>query len=295
LNVLITGGTGALGRAVIAQLQTTDGCTIRTAGRQRVIDSLRHYNCDLAQPASLRSVLDTVKPDLVLHLAATLSADFATAYAVNVASAKAMLDWASDNKTRTRIVLIGSAAEYGKVESHDNPVKEAQVLAPVSLYGMTKAWQSQLLGLYQHQGVDVVCARIFNLTGPGVSTALFAGRIAEQIQQVRDGKRTRIETGSLATTRDYLGTAAAASMVLVIARHGLSGEVYHVASGIPITMRELLLQQLARAGLPAGLISEADGFSNHKGYNVPVIYADMTKTRNLPGIDSIDVTADVTA
>lgn len=285
--MLITGGTGALGRAVIAQLQTAGDCSIQTLGRQRVADSLRHYACDLAQPASLHAALDAIRPDLVLHLAATLSSDFATAHAVNVAAAKALLDWVKDNRTHTRIVVIGSAAEYGRVAPDENPIRESHVLAPVSLYGMTKAWQTQLMGVYQQQGVDVVCARIFNLIGPGVSTALFAGRIDEQIRQIRNGQRTRIEIGSLAATRDYLDTGIAAGMVLAIARGGLCGEVYHVASGKPVTMRELLQQQLARAGLSTELITEADGFSNHKGYNVPVIYADMTKTRGLPGIESL--------
>ena len=175
-RVLVTGGTGALGRAVIARMHKSGSYQVAAVGRQRN-DDPSGIRCDVRNPEQLSAALDRAKPDCVLHLAATFSGDLNEAYAVNVAPAQRILEWVQRNGLKTRVILIGSAAEYGVVKPNENPIREDHVLAPISVYGISKAWQSQLLGFYTYQGVDVVCARIFNLYGPGVSDRLFAATI----------------------------------------------------------------------------------------------------------------------
>ena len=287
-KILLTGGTGALGRAVIALMNKSGGYQVLTASRQCVNDSAVHMLCDICNHEELSNVFDKAKPDIVLHLAATFCGNLDEAYATNVAPAKHILDLVQRNGLNTRVILIGSAAEYGIVRMDENPIQESRLLAPVSIYGLSKAWQTQLVGLYKSQGLDVVCARIFNLYGPGVSGRLFAGRLRNQIEEVLAGKKSVIEIGSLIAVRDYTSTDEAAIQLLAIAEYGRSGEIYHVASGVPVTTREILASQMENSGLDLSIVRESTGFSNHSGYDVPAIYADVTKTKELIAVEQMN-------
>jgi len=281
-RVLIFGASGALGRAVVTDLQRREGYSLITAGQQPcALDTIPYLPCDVCDPRQLATVLDEVQPDWVLHLAAIFTDNLVEARAVNVEPAQQILEWVQHGNRSTRVVLIGSAAEYGVVRPEENPIREDRVLAPVSAYGVSKAWQTQLVGYFARCGVDVVCARIFNLHGPGMSDRLFAGRLDRQIGEVLTGHRSVIEVGPLDAIRDYLDTATAAVQLLAIAHYGCSGQIYHVASGIPLSMQEFLNRELASAGLDSVIVREAAALSNHSGYDVPVIYADLAKAQAL--------------
>ena len=277
-TVLVTGASGALGQAVVARLKNNTEYQIVTAGRVAGNGNVR---LDLRRLPEVEAALAQIQPDLVMHLAATFSGDFAEAYAINVAASQCMLDVVEKAAKPARVLLVGSAAEYGVVQPEENPVREHRLLGPVTVYGLTKAWQTQLAGMYAQRGVDVVVARVFNLDGPGMAERLFVGRLQKQISEVVSGTRREIEIGSLLATRDYLSTDNAAAQIMAIAKHGESGQVYHVASGIPVTMRDLLTRHLAANQLDFSIVRESAGSSTHTGYDVPVIYADVSRTMEL--------------
>ena len=278
-TVLVTGATGALGQAVIARLRK-DGCS-NVLPTSRHCSDVSGFRLDVLDHNQAEKAIHDTKPDLVLHLAATYSSDFEEAYALNVGAARHLLEVVQHSGLQTRILLVGSAAEYGVVRPEENPIDEDHVLRPVSVYGITKAWQTQLAGLYASRGVDVVVARVSNLDGPGLSERLFIGRLQNQIAEVKAGRKSVIELGPLSATRDYVSTVEAADQLLAIAAHANSGEVYHVASGVPITMRALLGRYLTMNGLDESIVQEAVELSNRIGYDVPVIYANITKTTHL--------------
>jgi nucleoside-diphosphate-sugar epimerase len=278
-TVLVTGATGALGQAVIA-------CLLRN-GNYRVVATSRHcddvdgFRLDVCDREKLTSAINRTEPDLVLHLAGMFAGDFDEIYAVNVEASRYLLDAVQQSGRRTRVLLVGSAAEYGVVRPEENPIREDRVLIPVSIYALTKAWQTQLAGLYACLGVDVVVARIFNVYGPSLSERLFVGRLQKQIKEVLAGRKSVIELGPLSNIRDYVSTYEAADQLLAIAAHAEQGRVYHIASGIPVTMREMLGRYLAIHAIDASIVREAIELSNHTGYDVPEIYADITSTMQL--------------
>ena len=133
---------------------------------------------------------------------------------------------------------MGSAAKYGEVVAANNPISEQQILQPISIYGWTKAAQSQLASVYvQSFGVDVMVARTFNLIGGGASDKLFIGRVQKQINAVLAGAATRIQVGNVDAIRDYLDIHKACEMFQHIASKELYGEVYNVASGKPVLQK----------------------------------------------------------
>lgn len=276
-RVLITGSTGALGRGLLSRLQWNSSDLIAlTPGRRNDDEPL-----DLMDPVQIRRAIERAQPDLILHLAATFSNDFDEAYLVNVAAARHLLEAVEACDRRVRVVLVGSAAEYGAVTPDDNPITEDHVLRPVSVYGLTKAWQTELAYLHASRGVNVVVARIFNLVGPHLSERLFIGRLYKQIDELRLGARTLIEVGPLSAIRDYLSIDDAVLQLLAVSDLGDAGRVYHVASGRPVTMREMLVRELGAHGLDESIVVEGPALSNRRGYDVPAIYADMTQTTAL--------------
>ncbi|MFM0029588.1 NAD(P)-dependent oxidoreductase [Paraburkholderia madseniana] len=277
-TVLVTGGNGALARSVIAYLQGTVGYRVVVSTRTGEAPAIKLDVCNAAQ---VSAQLEAISPDIVLHLAATFVSDFSESYAVNVESTRYLLDAVEKQGSKVRVILAGSAAEYGAVQPFENPVSESRALNPVSTYGLTKAWQTQLASVYAARGVDVLVARIFNLEGVGLSDRLFAGRIRNQIDAVSRGQRSTIEVGPLSATRDYLKLDVAAEQIAAISACGRAGEIYHVASGKPVTMRELLERSLAEHGIDIQVVREAPDLSNRAGYDVPVIYADVTRTAAL--------------
>jgi GDP-4-dehydro-6-deoxy-D-mannose reductase len=273
-RVLLTGSTGALGQVLAGRLHADPACfNVFAPRRAESNDPL-----DLCNGEQIASAIERTRPDLVLHLAATFSNDFDEAYAVNVAATRHILKAVEASGRALRVVLVGSAAEYGPVIADENPIREDHVLRPVSVYGISKAWQTELAYLYASRGLDVTVARVFNLTGPHLSQRLFVGRLHKQIDELLRGERTRIEVGSLSAVRDYLSIDDAVTQLLAIAGFGEAGKVYHVASGRPITMRAVLVRELAAHGLSESIVIEDEGLTNRRGYDVPTIYADISKT-----------------
>ncbi|MDF3034819.1 MAG: rmd, GDP-4-dehydro-6-deoxy-D-mannose reductase [Paucimonas sp.] len=275
-TVLVTGASGALGQAVMRRLREDANC--RSVAASRSSDDVA---LDLCDPAQISAVIERVRPNLVLHLAAVFGDDFELAYAVNVEATRRLLTAVYEASPATRIVVAGSAAEYGVIRPEENPVREDRVLAPVSTYGLTKAWQTQLAGLHASRGANVVVARIFNLVGPGMSERLFIGRVQKQIGEVLNGYRSAIELGPLDAIRDYVSTDDAVDQLLAIAAHAEPGSVHHIASGIPVSMHELLRRLLEKSGLDMTIVRSSNASTNRTGYDVPEIYADMTRTMKL--------------
>src|SRR4051812_9444434 len=107
-TVMVTGASGALGRAVVTRLlQQPDYDVVCTA---------RHGDdanvpLDMRSPASISAAVNRIRPDLIIHLAATLANDFEEAFEVNVEGSRHLLDAVRASRCGARVVLAGSAAE----------------------------------------------------------------------------------------------------------------------------------------------------------------------------------------
>ncbi len=278
MSVLVTGASGSFGRFVCARLEADAQGPVWRVDRFPGAAG-RHRTCDLTGEDDVRRLLADIRPSLILHLAGTFSNNFAQDLAANALGAKHILDATVREEIKARVVLIGSAAEYGLVSPEENPIREDRVLRPVSVYGVTKSFQTQIACYYAHaRQADVVVARLFNLFAPGLSERLFVGRVQRQIAQVLRGETREIAVGNLEAQRDYVDVENAAAHVRLIAERGRAGEVYHVASGVPMTMRALLGKMLAEAGLDFSVVRENQIPGGRTGYDVPLIYADMTRT-----------------
>jgi nucleoside-diphosphate-sugar epimerase len=280
-GTLVTGATGGLGAIFAKWLRDNRSEQVWRSGRRQLADSDYHA-CDLTDANATRGLIAKLRPRAIFHMAGEFTSSFDAGYSVNVLGARHIIEALIAEKIEARVVLLGSAAEYGVVSGDDNPIGEDRVLRPVSAYGVTKAWQTQLGFYFAHNSaVEIVIARMFNLLAPGLSARLFVGSVEAQIAACLSGDATEIIVGNLDAERDYVRVDQAIDQLSMIAAHGKSGEVYHVASGKPISMRALLHTMLSDAGLDPSIVRENAAEVGRRRHDVPLIYADMTKTRNL--------------
>lgn len=280
MRILVTGASGATAAQLVPILLAEPGRQVFCAD---VADrnTTNWFRCDLAEPDQVDRLLDQVRPDQIYHLAGTFTNEYATDYRCNVVATKNLLDACAALKLACRTLLIGSAAEYGCVSPTENPVVESHPLAPVSVYGLTKVFQTHLMKFYVAvRGLDLVMARTFNLMGSGLSDRLFVGRVEDQIRRYKSGEISTITVGNLESARDYIDVAKAAVHYHSIMNRGRTGEIYNVGSGKPLPIRELLVQLLFAHGLSSEVITtQPPGHPNK--LDIQEIYASIAKLRLL--------------
>jgi GDP-4-dehydro-6-deoxy-D-mannose reductase len=202
---------------------------------------------DLADTGALERILLTHRPDWILSLAGRHApAPLARLYDDNVRLPVTLLDAAARLlPALAKIVLVGSAAEYGRPERL--PVGENAPLRPVTAYGLSKKMQSEAaLFAWRALGVPVVVARTFNLTGEGAPEAVAPGAFARQIAEAPDGGT--IVTGDLDARRDFVTVERAVAAYATLLERGAPGEVYNVCSGRPERVGDLLERMIRASG-----------------------------------------------
>jgi GDP-4-dehydro-6-deoxy-D-mannose reductase len=199
-------------------------------------------------------------------------------YGANVLGAMNLLDCILIMKKKVRVLLIGSAAEYGEASKESKYISENHHPNPVSIYGLTKVFQTNLMMYYiNNYALDIVMARPFNLYGEGISTKLFVGHVYDQIKEYKEKKIERVIVGSLDARRDYIHVSDAVKDYKLIMEKGLSGNIYNVGSGKAIVLLDLLKSILKENGLDMNAVEILDFASSR----VTISAANITKLNKL--------------
>lgn len=100
-------------------------------------------------------------------------------------------------------------------------------------------------------GLHVICVRMFNLLGPGLSVGMACSSFACQIALAeKSGKPAVIKTGNLDAKRDFVDVRDAVRAYELIAKKGKPGEAYNVASGRTVAIGKCLDILLKQAKVP---------------------------------------------
>jgi UDP-glucose 4-epimerase len=170
LRVLVTGGSGFIGRHVVAEL-TAAGADVRVLDlKQHPDPSVALTQGDLASPEVLAAAL-AGGIDAVVHLAAVTSVLKSVeqpeqTFITNVAATHALLAAARDAGART-LVFASTNAVTGPME--EPAITERAVLRPLTPYGATKAAAEMLMSASTAVfGLRCVCVRLTNVYGPAM-------------------------------------------------------------------------------------------------------------------------------
>jgi nucleoside-diphosphate-sugar epimerase len=183
MNVLVTGGTGAVGANIVRALAAAGHdvvCVSRGAdaadaalGRflAPVASRVRIAAADVGDPASVDRLWAEHRPTHVVHAAAiTPTPDMErrlgpAVLQVNVMGTVHILDAARRWAAR-RVVYVSSGAVYGESDEAV-PVDETSAVKPWGLYGIAKDASERLCGYWGHlHGLDAVSLRVGWVYGP---------------------------------------------------------------------------------------------------------------------------------
>lgn len=276
---LVTGASGFCGKQLLKLLRARWGHNAIGHGRCNGPDI--DVASDLIDAPGIHHILEAKKPTRIYHLAGSFTNEWMRDIKANVETTHVLLETIRSLNLPCRVLLVGSAAEYGNVPP--KAVHEDTPLRPDSIYGFSKTMQTELMQFYRRRfGLDVVLARPFNLFGEGCSAALFPGHVEQQIARVKAGTQNKIRVGDLSSERDYLPVIEAMRAYIRIIEHGATGEAYNVASGTPIRMSDFLALLLKPHGLTMEDV-ESQPPPPGRSAGPKRVFADIRKLAALPG------------
>jgi nucleoside-diphosphate-sugar epimerase len=287
IRCLLLGATGFLGSQIRTRLAETPGVELLTAARSRHADT--HVQLDLARVGlpRLEALLHDVQPHVVVNCAGATRGDAAELVAGNVVVVAALAQAVVRAVPSARLVHLGSAAEYGRVES-GKAVSESARPEPLSAYGISKLAGTALLrSAVDDVGLDAVVLRVFNPIGPDAPENTLPGRLVAELRRTaRTGED--ILVGPLDAYRDFVDVRdvaeAVAAAALTPARVPF---LLNVGSGRATGLRELAKAMAAVAGTEQRLVESEPG--SFRSADVPWQQADISAARHalnwLPSID----------
>ena len=277
-TILVTGSEGFTGKVLLSLLKN-NGAKVFCTGLSKKLDK-SYYQCDLVNEKCVINMIEEINPDEIYHLAGSFSNDFYIDLESNLITTRNILESVYKLRKKSRILLIGSSAEYGSIKQGDNPISELHSLNPTSMYGLTKIFQTYLMKLYvELHGLDVVMARVFNLNGKGISDKLFIGNLYKQIKDLKSNKIKEILLGNINNERDYISVNNAVIAYIKIMKNGITGEIYNVGSGKPEKI-ECVLNQILKEEEISKNVVKTNCKPNMK-YDVKTIFANINKLKKL--------------
>ena len=288
-RILITGSSGFVGRHLmpLCHERYPDaeliGISHLPSANEGSVSQYTLLQADLRHRDQIRHLIATSRPDLILHLAGQASVAESWQHpedtlAVNAGGAINMLEAVHLAGLSPRVLLIGSAEQYGVIAPEDNPIREDQPMLPVNPYAVSKVAQD-LLGYqyYVSYGLPIIRVRAFNHFGPLQPPAYVIPSFARQLALVEAGRAEPVvHVGNLSAERDFLPVGEVARAYLALADHGHPGEAYNVGSGVPVTAEYILdvLRSLSTVQVDVRVDPE-----RLRPTDVPVAYADITRLR----------------
>lgn len=263
-TVLITGINGFIGSHLQKTLKKTFPDSRVFGLDLRESRSADVFKVDLLKGESLLSVITEIRPDFIFHLAGVIySRDWGEHYRGNVETTANVLEAVKRCGLKSRVIVPGSAAEYGRISGGDLPITERQLPNPVSPYGVAKVWQTTVVRYYATNGADAVIGRMFNIIGKGAPSGLSIGAFAEQLKKIKHTELPpKIMVGNLKPKRDFVDIADACRGLIALAEKGRRGEVYNICSGRSVSMEELLLMMIENSGLDIEIEVDSSRFKD---------------------------------
>jgi len=253
MKILVTGGLGFIGSAVVRRLVRDTGHNVVVldamtyAARPEAVEACAaseryHFEKgDIRDPERVRRVLETWTPDLVMHLAAESHVDRSIDgpgdfIQTNIVGTFNMLQGArahydrlsGEARARFRFHHISTDEVFGSLASDDPPFTEATRYDPRSPYSASKAASDHLVRAWSETyGLPVVLSNCSNNYGPWQFPEKL---IPVMIAKGCDGQPMPVY-GTGENVRDWLHVEDHAQALVLIATRGRLGETYMVGGG----------------------------------------------------------------
>jgi len=260
-NLLITGGTGFFGRAILRHLHFEmivrgnlifDEVTILSRFPERFqlkypslanLPWVKMYIGDVLKPRTLPKNLNV---NFIIHAASNSTYVSGVTplktYRQIIDGTENMLKFAVDYNVK-RFLLASSGASYGTQPLEMEKIPETynampDPLSPFNAYGVAKRTAEHLCSQYSHQyGIETIIARCFAFVGEDLpKDAHFA--IGNFIRDSLE-KPEIIVNGDGSPVRSYMHQSDLAKWLITMLLYGESGNAYNVGSDEAISIAEV--------------------------------------------------------
>lgn len=239
-RVLVTGGAGFIGSAVVRSL-AADGTDViaiddlSSGSPENLPAGSQLIQLDITD-ASVIEAIASARPDVVVHAAAQVSvvrsvADPERDYAVNVRGTENVIAGARAAGCRRLVFVSSGGAVYGEADG----AAEDTAPAPTSPYGRNKLLAE---GLVAASGVSHANARLANVYGPGQQAGLEGGVVA--IFMTAAKRRATVSIyGDGSQSRDFVFVEDVVDALRALATSDQSG-TWNVGTGVATSVHDLL-------------------------------------------------------
>lgn len=249
-NVVVTGGTGMVGRAVV-ELLVAAGAHVRVVSLDRiaVTAGAEFVFGDLCDFSFCKSV--TADADCVFHIAGikgsieVTKSRPATFFVPLLMMNTNILEACRINKVR-KAVYTSSIGAYapGEVLVESETLDEDFKGPPMDTYpGWAKRMaelQVQAYGV-EHGLNNIAVVRLCNVYGPGDNFDPDNAMVVPSLMaRIRSGERPLRIWGDGSAIRDFAYSVDVAKGVILALHHGTQGRYVNLASGVGISVRELV-------------------------------------------------------
>ena len=257
MRLLLTGGCGFIGSAVIRYLVThTDHSVINVdkmtyAASEDSLGLARSHNrhmlvrADVADPGAMRAVFETHRPDAVMHLAAETHVDRSIDgpgpfIHTNVIGTYTLLDAArayvgqlpQDRRDAFRFHHVSTDEVFGALGPSDPPFTEATGYDPRSPYSASKAASDHLVRAWHHTyGLPTMVSNTTNNYGPWQFPEKLVPLV---LLNALEGKTLPVY-GDGSNMRDWLYVDDHAEALVRVLERGQPGATYAIGARQPRT------------------------------------------------------------
>ena len=239
MKVLVTGGTGFLGGALVRRLHGM-GWDVTALGRnaaklaQLEGEGIRVLQHDLKNTAAL--VAACKDREIVFHCAALPApwGNFEAFYQANVIGTRNVVRGCEEYKVK-RLVYVSTPSIYFGYSSRVN-VKENDALPrPVSNYAATKILAEQELDKAFARGLATIAIRPRAIFGPGDSVIF-----PRLIPRLRSGRLPILGDGENVVDLTYIENVVDALLLCVDSPASTLGKKYNISNGEPVKVWKLI-------------------------------------------------------
>lgn len=195
-----------------------------------------HFSSDILNEDSIYEILNKVKPNYIIHLAAisfVATKNQQSIYNVNIFGTLNLLNAIEKlNYKPQKILIASSAAVYGNVEGELN---EKMCPQPVNHYGNSKlAMENMVKHYFENQ--NIIIARPFNYTGVGQEKEFLIPKIVSHFQQ----NKPEIELGNIDVYREFNDVGFVVKCYTELLLSNIKSEIVNVCSGNAINIKSII-------------------------------------------------------
>jgi nucleoside-diphosphate-sugar epimerase len=275
-RVLVTGGTGFIGRhATAALVAAGHEVHVTTASGRPAPDGAEAHRVDLLDASATTALVESLRPEELLHLAWDVTPGVYLRSPANIrwttASTHLLREFVRDGR---RAVLAGSVFEYDPFHAGGLLVEDGP-LRPATLYATCKdALRSVAEALGRESGVEIAWGRAFFMYGPGEYPTRLVASVA---RAVLSGEEAPVSHGR--QVRDYMHVADMGEAFAALLLAGATGAV-NLGTGEGTALADLVGAVSRAAGRPE--LIRLGARESDPG-EAPLIVADTTRLREEVG------------